>query len=247
LDAEELPEVGGREVSEGRDSRLHAGIARVGVLLIAAGAFRVSYDAWTTVSKASGIRPGLAGYLPWITEGFLALAVYTAWVVRKRGADGKYPVTLAFVLLAVGIYVQVRHGMSHGHPLVLMPVEAGAVSALPTIITAASIHLLVITFEKVVKKAEEKAPEEAAPVIPDTVEELTDNWAKEPAQVEPMPEPVIPEPEVTSPSASRFPEPTAPALRGAGSFQNFHAMASKATDDRTRAYWMNLANAHSKN
>ncbi|NUR00400.1 MAG: hypothetical protein HOY79_28880 [Streptomyces sp.] len=230
-------------MSEEKDSRFHAGIARVGVLLIAAGAFRVSYDAWTTVSKASGIRPGLAGYLPWITEGFLALAVYTAWVVRKRGANGKYPVTLAFVLLLVGVYVQVRHGMSHGHPLVLTPVEAGAISALPTVITAASIHLLVITFEKVIKKALEVAPEEAAPLIPDTVEELTDNWAKEPAQVEPMPEPVIPEPEVTSPSASRFPEPAGPALRGAGDFM---ALASKATDDRTRAYWMNLANAHGK-
>ena len=230
-------------MSEERDSRLHAGIARVGVLLIAAGAFRVSYDAWTTVSKASGIRPGLAGYLPWITEGFLALAVYTAWVVRKRGANGKYPVTLAFVLLLVGVYVQVRHGMAHGHPLVLSPVEAGAISALPTIITAASIHLLVITFEKVIKKAVGVAPATSAPVIPDTVEELTDNWAKEPAQVEPMPAPVIPEPEVTSPTASRFPESAAPALRGAGQFM---ALASQATDDRTRAYWMNLATAHGK-
>jgi hypothetical protein len=234
-------------VSEEKGSRLHAGIARVGVLLIAAGAFRVSYDAWTTVSKASGIRAGLAGYLPWITEGFLALTVYTAWVVRKRGADGRYPVVLAFVLLAVGIYVQVRHGMSHGRPLVLVPVEAGIVSALPTIITAASIHLLVITFEKVAK-VEESAPEGPVPVIPDTVEELTDNWAKEPAQAEPMPEPVIPEPEVTSPSASRFPVAGsgtgAPALRGAGGFM---ALAEQTQDDRTRAYWLKIANAHGKN
>jgi protein-S-isoprenylcysteine O-methyltransferase Ste14 len=229
-------------VSEEKGSRWHAGIARAGVLLIAAGAFRVSYDAWTTVSKASGIRPALAGYLPWITEGFLALAVYTAWVVRKRGTPGWYPVTLAFVLLAVGVYVQVRHGMSHGHVLVLTPVEAGVISALPTVITAASIHLLVITFEKVNGPEEEP---ELSPVIPDTVEELTDNWAKEPAQAEPMPEPVIPEPEVTSPSASQFPEPEypAPAFRGAGQFM---AVAQQAKDPRTRDIWMSIAAQHGK-
>lgn len=230
-------------MSEEKGNRWHAGIARIGVLLIAAGAFRVSYDAWTTVSKASGIRPALAGYLPWITEGFLALAVYTAWVVRKRGTPGWYPVTLAFVLLAVGVYVQVRHGMSHGHTLVLTPVEAGAISALPTVITAASIHLLVITFEKVHQEEPQEEPE-LSPVIPDTVEELTDNWAKEPAQVEPMPEPVIPEPEVTSPSATPFPEPEypAPAFRGGG----FLAVADQAKDPRTRDIWVSIAAQHGK-
>jgi hypothetical protein len=226
------------------ENRAHAAIARIGVLGISAAAFRVSYDAWTTVSKSSGIRPALAGYLPWITEGFLALAVYTAWVVRKRGQVGKYPVVLAFVLLAVGIYVQVRHGMSHGRPLVLSPVEAGVISALPTIITAASIHLLVITFEKVHQAEPEQEPE-VSPVIPDTVEELTDEWAKEPPQAEPMPAPVIPEPEVTSPSATPFREPEypAPTFRGAGQFM---AVADQAKDPRTRDIWMSIAAQHGK-
>jgi len=231
-------------VTEEKGNRLHSGIARVGVLLIAAGAFRVSYDAWTTVSKASGIRPGLAGYLPWITEGFLALAVYTAWVVRKRGTPGWYPVTLAFVLLAVGVYVQVRHGMSHGHALVLTPVEAGAISALPTVITAASIHLLVITFEKVHQEEPEQEPE-LSPVIPDTVQEIQDEWAKEPPQAEPMPEPAIPEPEVTSPSATPFREPEypAPAFRGAGQFM---AVAKQAKDPLTVAIWERIASQHGR-
>jgi hypothetical protein len=226
------------------EGRAHAWIARIGVLGISGAAFRVSYDAWTTISKASGIRPALAGYLPWITEGFLALAVYTAWVVRKRGQVGKYPVVLAFVLLAVGIYVQVRHGMSHGRPLTLTPVEAGVISALPTIITAASIHLLVITFEKV-HPAESEGEPELSPVIPDTVQEIQDEWAKESPQAEPMPEPVIPEPEVTSPSASQFPEPgyPAPAFRGAGQFM---AVADQAKDPRTRDIWARIAVEHGK-
>lgn len=226
------------------DNRLHAGIARVGVLAIAAGAFRVSYDAWTTVSKASGIRPGLAGYLPWITEGFLALAVYTAWVVRKRGSQGRYPIALAFVLLTIGVYVQVRHGAAHGHNLTLTSWEAGGISALPTIITAASIHLLVLTFEKV--KA--GAPEGASSVVPDTVEEIQEQWASEAPAEEPMPEPEIEEPEVASPSAGPFPGgdeaggPSPMALRGSA---NFMAMAKRAQTPRAREYWMSQAQKHS--
>lgn len=228
-------------MSASENGRLHAGIARAGVLLIAAGAFRVSYDAWTTVSKASGIRPALAGYLPWITEGFLALAVYTAWVVRKRGSQGRYPIALSFILLAIGVYVQVRHGASHGHLLTLSPVEAGAISALPTVITAASIHLLVLTFEKV--KAVVSEP--SAPVIPDTVEEIQEQWATEVAEVEPMPEPELENPEVTSPSAGPFPPgaetssgPAPVALRGAS---NFLALAEIAESDRSRNFWLNAA------
>jgi hypothetical protein len=234
---------GGKESS---DNKVHAWIARVGVLGIAAGAFRVSYDAWTTVSKASGIRPALAGYLPWITEGFLALAVYTAWVVRKRGSQGRYPIALAFVLLAIGVYVQVRHGAAHGHTLALTPVEAGAISALPTIITAASIHLLVLTFEKVTHAAEQESPEFEKPSEP--VADDFEQWASEPAVEEPLPLPEIEEPEVTSPSAGPFPDAaeagfgaTPVALRGAG---NFYAMADKATSPRARQYWLTMAEEH---
>jgi hypothetical protein len=227
---------------------MHAFIARVGVLAISAGAFRVSYDAWTTVSKSSGIRPALAGYLPWITEGFLALVVYTAWVVRKRGAQGRYPIALGFVLLAIGVYVQVRHGMAHGHPLTLAPVEAGAISALPTLITAASIHLLVLTFEKVTHAAEEESSEPEKPSGP--VADDFEQWATEPPVAEPLPLPEIEEPEVTSPSAGPFPGgaetgfgATPVALRGAG---QFYALAKKAKDPNTRAYWMNLADGFGK-
>lgn len=163
-----------------RPATLHGFIARLGVLGISAAAFRVSYDAWTTVSKAAGIRGSLSGYLPWITEGFLAFAVYAAWVVQMQNRDEEAP-------------------------------EAP------------------------------QAP--AAPVIPNTVEEMQDEWAKEPPQAEPMPEPAIPEPEVTSPSASQFPGPAAPALRGAADFM---AMANQATHPNTRAYWMRLHNAQGK-
>jgi hypothetical protein len=230
----------------------HALVARAGVLLIAAGGFRVSYDAWTTISKASGIRAGLAGYLPWITEGFLALTVYTAWVVRKRGTSGAYPISLAFTLLAIGVYVQVRHGAAHGHTPQLGQVEAGFISALPTLITAASIHLLVLTFEKA-KTSEPVEAAPATPVIPDTVEEIQEEWAKEAPQEEPMPEPVIEEPEVASPSAGPFPGaetsygPAPVALRGAGDFDataKFEAMAKRATTDRAREYWMMQARNH---
>jgi hypothetical protein len=231
-------------VSAYSEDRFHAIMARAGVLAIAAGAFRVSYDAWTAVSKASGISPALAGFLPWITEGFLALAVYTAWVVRKRGSQGRYPIALAFVLLAIGIYVQVRHGASHGHLLKLDPKEAGAISALPTIITAASIHLLVLTFERL--KAPVAEPVEEAPAGP--VLDDFQKWAAEAPAEEPMPEPVIDEPEVASPSAGPFPAgdetsgSPAVALRGAG---NFMAMAKRAKTDTAREYWMNQARNHS--
>lgn len=224
---------------------VHALVSRVGVLAISAGAFRVSYDAWTTVSKSSGIRPALAGYLPWITEGFLALVVYTAWVVRKRGSQGRYPIALGFLLLAIGVYVQIRHGAAHGHDLRLTAEEAGAISALPTLITAASIHLLVLTFER----AKTREPEPSAPAIPDTVEEIQAGWATEAPVEEPMPEPEIEEPEVSSPSAGPFPGgtevvdgPSPVALRGAG---NFMALADRATSASARNYWLTMAKNNS--
>jgi hypothetical protein len=165
-----------------RPAKFHGWVARLGVLGISAAAFRVSYDAWTTISKASGIRPALAGYLPWITEGFLAFAVYAAWVVQMQNREEEPP-------------------------------------------------------------EEPSAPVE--PVIPDTVEEIQDEWAKEPPQAEPMPAPVIPEPEVTSPSATPFREPEypAPAFRGAGQFM---AVADQAKDPRTRDIWMSIAAQHGK-
>jgi hypothetical protein len=165
-----------------RPAKVHGVIARVGVLGISAAAFRVSYDAWTTVSKAAGIRGSLSGYLPWMTEGFLAFAVYAAWVVQMQNKEEEPP-----------------EGPS-------APVE---------------------------------------PVIPDTVEEIQDEWAKEPPQAEPMPEPVIPEPEVTSPSATSFREPEypAPTFRGAGQFM---AVAQQAKDPRTRDIWARIAAEHGK-
>jgi hypothetical protein len=125
--------------------------------------------------------------------------------------------------------------------LALSPVEAGVISALPTLITAASIHLLVMTFEKV--KA--RAPEGGTPVVPDTVEEIQEQWASDAPVVEPMPDPVIEMPEVSSPSAGQFPGgeaggPPPVALKGAA---NFAAMAQRAQTASAREFWMNAATA----
>jgi hypothetical protein len=164
-----------------RPGKLHAIVARLGVLGIAAAAFRVSYDAWTAVSKAAGISPNLASILPWITEGFLAFTVYAAWVIRYQDKPE--------------------------------PAEA------------------------------KPEPPQLGPV-PDDFEQ----WAAEAPTEEPMPEPAIEEPEVTSPSAGQFPAgaetssgPAPVALRGAS---NFLALANKATSDRSRDFWMMQAQKH---
>lgn len=221
---------------------IHAWIARIGVLAIAVLAFMFVYDAGRTFAEAVGYRVALGKLWPWLIEGFLALVVYTGSIIRRQGGSVAYPAVLFSTLLAVSGYMNVRVHTHHGPGvLALKPVESGSASALPVLILAASVHLLIRTFEGAPRSAG------ATPdtVMPDalTVGKIQETWAAgtEPApvdvvaQVEPE---TVPEPKTFSHAElERLPAP-APQLKGQS---NFLRQAEAAPTPKARDFWLNLA------
>lgn len=224
---------------------VHAWIARIGVLAIAVLAFAFVYDAGRTFAEAVGYRVALGKLWPWLIEGFLALVVYTGSIIRRQGGSVAYPALLFALLLSVSGYMNVRVHTHHGGPLVLRPVESGSASALPVLILAASVHLLIRTFEGATR------PSSAKPgtAMPDalTVGKIQEAWSVQP---EPAPvdvvapmldvEPVaVPEPVPPRPSGMvALPAQPSPQLRGQS---NFLRMADAAKSASAREMWLNMA------
>lgn len=230
---------------------VHAWIARVGVLGIAVVAFLFVYDAGVTFAEAVGYRIALGRLWPWLIEGFLALVVYTGSIIRRQGGSVAYPACLFGLLLAVSGYMNVRVHTHHGGPLALKPVESGSASALPVLILAASVHLLIRTFESSAGPSSAPKPDAA---MPDTltVGKIQEVWSAQPEpapvdtyatvehepEAEPEPEPVA-VPATPSGGMVALPAQPSPALRGAA---NFRQLAERAPSPSARAYWLNLAN-----
>lgn len=209
------------ESANSDESRIHVWIARLGVFGIAVVAFLFVYDAGVAFAAAVGYRPELTRLWPWLIEGFLALVVYTGGLIRQRGGSVAYPACLFSALLGVSGYMNVRVHTHHGPaPLALNAWEAGSASALPVLILASSVHLLLRTFErpKTVKASLE---------MPDalTVGKLQEQWA----EVEPAPVDVVQA--VTEPGAftreelAQLPPQPGPALRGMSNFQRLYDAA----------------------
>jgi len=220
----------------------HVWIARVGVLAIAVLAFLFVYDAGREFALAVGYRIALGRLWPWLIEGFLALVVYTGSIIRKRGGSTMYPAVLFSALLSVSGYMNVRVHTHHGGPLVLAPIESGSASALPVLILAGSVHLLIRTFEGEGRKRSAK-PDTAMPDAL-TVGKIQEAWSVQldpapvdvVATVEPEPEPVpVPAPR---PGIQALPAQPAPQLRGQS---NFLRMAERAKDEKARLYWLSMA------
>lgn len=230
---------------------VHAWIARAGVLGIAVVAFLFVYDAGVTFAEAVGYRIALGRLWPWLIEGFLALVVYTGSIIRRQGGSVAYPACLFGLLLAVSGYMNVRVHTHHGGPLILKPVESGSASALPVLILAASVHLLIRTFEGATRPSSAQQPDTT---LPDTltVGKLQEVWSVQPEpapvdtfatvehepEAEPEPGPV-PVPVTPSGGMVALPAQPSPALRGAA---NFRQLAEKAPTPSARAYWLSMAN-----
>lgn len=219
------------------ESPIHVWIARLGVLGIAVVAFLFVYDAGVTFAAAVGYRTELTKLWPWLIEGFLALVVYTGGLIRHRGGSVKYPASLFAGLLAVSGYMNVRVHTHHGPSLLaLSPVEAGAASALPVLILASSVHLLLRTFER--PKASDTMT-----TMPDslTVGLMQEEWSESPV----MPVDVVAT-EVADPDAftldelADLPEQETPApqLRGQA---NFRRLAETAPSVAAKKFYQDQA------
>lgn len=144
-------------------------------VLIAAGAFILSFASLTDLAARSGINPALAWIWPIIIDGLIVAA--TVAIVALAGHDRRtlaYPWSLLFLGAVVSTAANSVHAIisvdqTHGG---VPPVVSAIVAAMPPLVLLAITHLTVILVQKAApapapkKKAQKAAParREPAPV-----------------------------------------------------------------------------------
>jgi hypothetical protein len=139
-------------------------VAAAGTLAVAVAGFTLSYDAIRAVGKAAHIRAEWAWLLPVSIDGAMAVASVAAVVLhRLTGRTAWYPwgVVVAGALISVGCNGLHSIG-ERGKPLELDPEVRFAVSAIPAVMLALSVHLLVLLVDVVAGKVAPVGHREAA-------------------------------------------------------------------------------------
>jgi hypothetical protein len=120
-------------------------------VLIAAGAFILSFASLTDLAARSGINPALAWIWPIIIDGLIVAA--TVAIVALAGHDRRtlaYPWSLLFLGAVVSTAANSVHAIisvdqSHGG---VPPVVSAVVAAMPPLVLLAITHLTVILVQK---------------------------------------------------------------------------------------------------
>jgi hypothetical protein len=126
-------------------------VAGVGTLAVAVAGFSLSFDAFRSVATAAHIRPELAWLLPVSVDGAMAVAAVVAVVMRHlRNETARYP----WFVVALGAIISIGCNGLHsvgtrGAVLELSPEVRFAVSAIPALMLALSIHLFVMLIDLV--------------------------------------------------------------------------------------------------
>lgn len=145
-------------------------IIAVGVgstILIAVGAFVLSFASLTDLAARSGIDPNLAWIWPIIVDGLIVAA--TVAIVALAGHDRK---TLAYPWALLGLGAVVSTTANAVHAIVSVnqvnggvpPVVSAVMAAMPPVILLAITHLTVLLVQKAAPApAARKKPAKAAP------------------------------------------------------------------------------------
>lgn len=121
--------------------------AVAGTLTVIAGAFVMSFDAIQAVGVASGMARDTAWMLPVSVDGAMAVATVVAILLDRAGRSTVYP----WLVVAAGVAMSVACNAAHAQPVVgdaapapleLDPLVARAVSTIPALTLALSVHLL---------------------------------------------------------------------------------------------------------
>lgn len=122
-------------------------VAGVGTLAVASAGFALSFDAIRAVGQAAYIRPSMAWMLPVCVDGAMAVATVCAVVLRRMGRRPVYPWLVVLAGAGISIAANALHAYQQGGEVPLPPHWAMAVSAVPPLLLAMSVHLLVILGE----------------------------------------------------------------------------------------------------
>ncbi len=148
-----------------RRGRLAVVTAVAGTVLIAAGAFWLSFTALADLARRSGVDVGQAWAWPVIVDGLIVVA--TVAVVALAGQRAAwYP----WALLAGGALISVTANALHAVVAAdadVPGVLAACVAAVPPLVLLASTHLTVVLVRsRPSEPIEEVAPESAADIPP---------------------------------------------------------------------------------
>jgi hypothetical protein len=84
-------------------------VSAAGVLVLAAAAFTLSYDALHQLALDSRVRPGLAWMWPVVIDGTIVVALLTVLAAKRANARTGYPWTLAGLFSAASVAFNIAH------------------------------------------------------------------------------------------------------------------------------------------
>jgi Protein of unknown function (DUF2637) len=84
-------------------------VSAAGVLLLAAAAFTLSYDALHQLALDSRVRPGLAWMWPVVIDGTIVVALLTVLAGKRAAASTGYPWTLAGLFSLASVAFNIAH------------------------------------------------------------------------------------------------------------------------------------------
>ena len=130
-------------------------------VIIAAGAFVLSFSALTDLARMSGIAPGLAWIWPVIIDGLIVAS--TVAIVALAGAERRrlaYPWALLFGGALVSTGANAVHAIlaSAGSEGAVPPVVAAIVASMPPIVLLAVTHLCVVLVQSAPAPKAPRAP-----------------------------------------------------------------------------------------
>jgi Protein of unknown function (DUF2637) len=84
-------------------------VSAAGVLVLAAAAFTLSYDALHQLALDSRVRPGLAWMWPVVIDGTIVVALLTVLAAKRAAASTGYPWALAGLFSAASVAFNIAH------------------------------------------------------------------------------------------------------------------------------------------
>jgi hypothetical protein len=84
-------------------------VSAAGVLVLAAAAFTLSYDALHQLALDSRVRPGLAWLWPVVIDGTIVVALLTVLAAKRAGREAGYPWVLAGLFSLASVAFNVAH------------------------------------------------------------------------------------------------------------------------------------------
>lgn len=125
-------------------------VAVFALVAVVVGAFVLSYAALTAVAQAAHVAVGLSWLMSVSVDGAMTVGTMAALVLKMLGKKTGYAWFVVLAGVVISVACNALHAtQSQGGKVVLDNWQAGAVSAIPAVALALSLHLLIILIEAI--------------------------------------------------------------------------------------------------